>query len=52
MANEVEKLNSIAILRIEKVNTLTDDNIEKINTLNFLDSNLIHLPSFVLKIIS
>ena len=36
MANEVEKLNSIAILSIEKVNTLTDDNIEKINTLNFL----------------
>ena len=36
MANEVEKLDTIAILSIEKVNTLTDDNIEKINTLNFL----------------
>ena len=36
MANQVEKLNTIAILDIEKVNTLTDDNIEKIKTLEFL----------------
>ena len=36
MANQVEKLNTIAPTDIEKVNTLTDDNIEKINTLNFL----------------
>tara|TARA_R110000764_G_scaffold1253_2_gene4852 strand:+ start:7048 stop:7797 length:750 start_codon:yes stop_codon:yes gene_type:complete len=35
MANQVEKLNTIAIADIEKVNTLTDDNIEKINTLEF-----------------
>jgi len=35
MANQVEKLSTIAIADIEKVNTLTDDNIEKINTLEF-----------------
>tara|TARA_R100000306_G_C4358269_1_gene133928 strand:+ start:14 stop:1246 length:1233 start_codon:yes stop_codon:yes gene_type:complete len=35
MANQVEKLNTIAIADIEKINTLTDDNIEKINTLEF-----------------
>ena len=35
MANQVEKLNTIAIADIEKVITLTDDNIEKINTLEF-----------------
>jgi len=35
MANQVEKLNTVAILDIEKVNTLTDGNIEKINTLEF-----------------
>ena len=35
MANEIEKLNTIAIADIEKVNTLTDDNIEDINTLEF-----------------
>ena len=35
MANQVEKLNTIAIIDIEKVNTLTDGNIAKINTLEF-----------------
>ena len=35
MANEIEKLNTIAIADIEKVNTRTDANIEKINTLEF-----------------
>ena len=35
MANQVEKLNTIAIADIEKVITLTDANIEKINTLEF-----------------
>ena len=36
MANQIEKLNTIAIADIEKVDTLTDAQIEKINTLNFL----------------
>ena len=31
MANQIEKLNAIAIASIEKFNTLTDANIEKIN---------------------
>ena len=35
MANQVEKVNSIAIADIEKINNLTDDNIEKINGLEF-----------------
>jgi len=35
MANQIKKLNTIAIASIEKVNTLTDANIEKLNTLNF-----------------
>ena len=35
MANQVEKLNGIAITSIEKVNALTDSNIEKINGLEF-----------------
>ena len=34
MANQIEKLNTIAIADIEKVDTLTDAQIEKINTLN------------------
>ena len=36
MANQVEKLNTIALADIEKVDTLTDAQIEKINTLEFL----------------
>ena len=35
MANQIEKLNTIAPADIEKVNTLTDAQIEKINTLEF-----------------
>ena len=35
MANQIEKLNTIAIGDIEKVNTLTDAQIEKINALEF-----------------
>ena len=35
MANEVEKLNTIAIADIEKLNAKTDDNIEKLNGLEF-----------------
>ena len=35
MANQIEKLNTVAIASIEKVNTLTDAQIEKINTLEF-----------------
>jgi len=35
MANEIEKLNSIAIADIEKFNSKTDDNIEKINGFEF-----------------
>ena len=35
MANQVEKLNTVAPTDIEKVNTLTDAQIEKINTLEF-----------------
>ena len=35
MANQIDKLSSIAITSIEKVNTLTDANIEKINALEF-----------------
>ena len=35
MANEVEKLNSIAIADIEKVNGKTDDNIEAFNGFEF-----------------
>ena len=40
MANEIEKVNTIAIADIEKFNGKTDDNIEKLNTLDFegLDS--------------
>jgi len=32
MANEIEKVNTIAIADIEKINGKTDDNIEKLNT--------------------
>ena len=35
MANEIEKVNTIAIADIEKFNGKTDDNIEKLNTLEF-----------------
>ena len=35
MANEIEKLNSIAIADIEKVNGKTDANIEKFNAFEF-----------------
>jgi len=35
MANEIEKVNTIAITDIEKVNGKTDDNIEKLNALEF-----------------
>tara|TARA_Y100000310_G_scaffold300433_1_gene336103 strand:- start:55 stop:714 length:660 start_codon:yes stop_codon:yes gene_type:complete len=35
MANQVEKVNAIAIADIEKIIGLTDDNIEKINGLEF-----------------
>jgi hypothetical protein len=35
MANQIDKINTIALASIEKVNTLTDANIEKINTLEF-----------------
>ena len=34
MANEIEKVNTIAIANIEKINTLTDANIEKLNTID------------------
>lgn len=33
MANEIEKVNTIAITSIEKINTRTDDNIQELNTL-------------------
>jgi len=36
MANEIEKINSIALTSIESVNGKTDDNIEKLNSRNFL----------------
>ena len=35
MANQVEKVNAIAIADIEKINNLTDDNMEKISGLEF-----------------
>ena len=35
MANEIEKVNTIAIADIEKINGKTDDNIEKLNTFEF-----------------
>lgn len=35
MANEIEKLNTIAIADIEKINGKTDDNIEKLNAFEF-----------------
>ena len=35
MANEIEKLNAVAIADIEKFNGKTDDNIEKINGFEF-----------------
>ena len=35
MANEIEKLNTIAIADIEKFNGKTDDNIEKLNAFEF-----------------
>ena len=35
MANEIEKLNAIAIGDIEKFNGKTDSNIEKINGFEF-----------------
>ena len=38
MANQIDKLNTLALSAIEKVNTLADGNIEKINTLNFSGS--------------
>ena len=38
MANQVEKLNGIAIASIEKINGLTDAEIEKINGLEFTGS--------------
>jgi len=36
MANEIEKVNTIAIADIEKFNGKTDDNIEKLNSLEFV----------------
>ena len=35
MANEIEKVNTIAIADIEKVSGRTDDNIEKLSGLEF-----------------
>ena len=35
MANQIDKINTIALASIEKVNTLTDANIENLNTLEF-----------------
>jgi len=35
MANEIEKVNTIAIADIEKINGKTDDNIEKLNAFEF-----------------
>ena len=35
MANEVKKVNTIAIADIKNINTLTDDNIKNLNTLEF-----------------
>lgn len=46
MANQVEKLDTIAIADIEKVNTLTDANIEKINTLEFTGTSTYALFSW------
>jgi len=46
MANQVEKLNGIAITSIEKVNGLTDAQIEKINGLEFTGSTDAQLISF------
>ena len=39
MANEIEKVNSIAIGDIEKVSSRTDDNIQAINSLEFTGSS-------------
>ena len=36
MANEIEKVNTIAIADIEKINGKTYDNIEKLIPLNLL----------------
>ena len=35
MANEIEKVNDIAIASIEKINGITDANMEKLNALEF-----------------
>ena len=35
MANEIEKLNTIAIASIEKVNGITDANLQALNGLEF-----------------
>ena len=35
MANEVKKVNTIAIADIEAINTITDDNLQALNTLEF-----------------
>ena len=35
MANQVEKLNNIAVASIEKLNGLTDASMEKVNALEF-----------------
>ena len=41
MANEIEKINAIAIGDIEKVNSKTDSNIEKINSLEYTGQSFI-----------
>ena len=45
MANQVEKLNGIAITSIEKINGATDSNIEKINGLEFTGIVLVNQQS-------
>ena len=35
MANQIEKVNTIAIADIEAINTITDDNLQALNTLEF-----------------
>ena len=38
MANEIEKVNSVAIASIEKISSRTDANMDKINSLEFTGS--------------
>ena len=45
MANEIEKLNTIAIADIEKFNGKTDNNIEKLNAFESVSYTHLTLPT-------